>query len=74
MNTTLLLITYIITPAAILWLTAKVPFLKKIGPVLLLYLVGIVLGNSGLVPDSAYDLQDLIVTIIIPLAIPLMLF
>ena len=74
MNTTLLLITYIVTPAAILWLSAKVPFLKKIGPVLLLYLVGIILGNSGLIPDDAYSLQDLIVTVIIPLAIPLMLF
>ncbi|GAB1374033.1 DUF819 domain-containing protein [Bacteroidales bacterium] len=74
MNTTLLVITYLVTPAAILWMTARVPFLKKIGPVLLLYLVGILLGNSGLIPQGAYDLQDLIVTVIIPLAIPLMLF
>ena len=74
MDTILLLITYTITPAAILWLTSKVTFLKKIGPVLLLYFVGIILGNSGLISDDVYTLQDLIVTIIIPLAIPLMLF
>ncbi|MDD2358682.1 MAG: DUF819 family protein, partial [Thiovulaceae bacterium] len=52
----------------------KIPFLKKIGPVLLLYLIGIIVGNSGLINNSSFKIQDLMVTIIIPLAIPLMLF
>jgi len=69
-----ILLAYILTPAAVLWLCSKIPFLNKIGPVLLLYLVGVIVGNSGLIPHSAYSLQDLIVTVIIPLAIPLMLF
>lgn len=74
MSTVLLLLTYIFAPAAILWLVSKFNFLKKIGPVLLLYLVGIILGNTGIIPENAYALQELINTIIIPLAIPLMLF
>ncbi|MDD2281255.1 MAG: DUF819 family protein, partial [Bacteroidales bacterium] len=69
-----ILLAYILTPAAVLWLCSKIPFLNKIGPVLLLYLIGVIIGNSGLIPHSAYSLQDLIVTVIIPLAIPLMLF
>lgn len=70
----LLTASYIITPAIVLWLCRKIKILNKIGPVLLLYSIGIVLGNSGLVSDSAFKVQDLLVTIIIPLAIPMMLF
>lgn len=61
-------------PAAIIWISEKHRFLKKIGPVLLCYLLGIIIGNSGLIDGSYYKLQDLLVTIIIPVAIPLMLF
>ncbi len=69
-----IVLTYLLTPALIIWLCTKVPFLNKIGPVLLLYLIGIILGNSGIIPHSAYPVQDLLVTVIIPLAIPMMLF
>ncbi|HCT94231.1 MAG: hypothetical protein A2X19_08745 [Bacteroidetes bacterium GWE2_39_28] len=72
--TLLLTASYVITPAIVLWLCRKIKILNKIGPVLLLYLIGIVLGNSGLIDESAFKVQDLIVTIIIPLAIPMMLF
>lgn len=71
----LILITiYVFTPAAVLWLCRKVALLNKIGPVLLLYLLGIILGNSGLISLETFKLQDTIITILIPLAIPLMLF
>lgn len=70
----LLIAIYVLTPAAVLWLCRKMPLLNKIGPVLLLYLCGIILGNSGLISEDTFKLQDLLVTIIIPLAIPLMLF
>lgn len=70
----LLVFFYLFTPALILKLCDKFDILKKIGPVLLLYLVGILLGNSGLISADAYKFQDTMVTVIIPLAIPLMLF
>ncbi|MHC1779484.1 MAG: DUF819 family protein [Bacteroidales bacterium] len=73
MNAFLILI-YIFSPAGVLWLCRKIPFLNKIGPVLLLYLLGIILGNTPIVSEETFKLQDLLVTIIIPLAIPLMLF
>ncbi len=69
-----ILLAYILTPAVVLWLCSKIPFLNKVGPVLLLYLIGVIIGNSGIISHSAYSLQDLIVTVLIPLAIPLMLF
>jgi len=71
---TLLVAIYLLSPAAVLWLCRKIPFLNKIGPVLLLYLLGIILGNTPIVSEETFKLQDLLVTIIIPLAIPLMLF
>ncbi len=46
----------------------------KIGPIFLLYLVGIILGNSGIMPEGVYSLQDILTSATIPLAIPLMLF
>jgi uncharacterized membrane protein len=70
----ILVIFYLVTPAVVLWLTEKSALLKKIGPVLLLYLIGIIAGNAGIIGPSVFKLQDSIVTIIIPLAIPLMLF
>lgn len=70
----LLLFIYLLTPALVLRLCNKYLILKKIGPVLLLYFIGIILGNTGLIPNGAYELQDILVTVIVPLAIPLMLF
>jgi len=70
----LLVSIYILTPALVIWFCSKYSFLDKIGPILLLYLIGIVLGNCGLLPDSAPKLQGVLVTIMIPIAIPLMLF
>ena len=70
----LLVLIYVLTPALVIWLCNKYSFLDKIGPILLLYLIGIVIGNCGLLPDSSAKIQDILVTIMIPIAIPLMLF
>lgn len=65
---------YLLAPAFILWLCVKFVFLDKIGSVLIAYLFGIMLGNSGLLPEGSHALQDIIMSISIPLAIPLLLF
>ncbi len=70
----LLLIFYLVFPAAIVWLCSRVKLLGKIGPIFLLYLVGIILGNSGVLPSSSAVLQDALTSATIPIAIPLMLF
>lgn len=43
----LLVIIFVSAPALVLWLCKKLPLLGKIGPILLLYLLGIVIANSG---------------------------
>ncbi len=70
----LLLLFYLIFPSAVVWLCSRVRLFGKIGPIFLLYLVGIILGNSGIMPEGVYSLQDILTSATIPLAIPLMLF
>lgn len=70
----ILLLFYLLFPAVVVWLCGRVPFLQKIGPIFLLYFVGIVVGNSGVLPSGAYSLQDALTSATIPIAIPLMLF
>jgi len=61
-------------PAAVIFLCEKYSFFGKIGPILMLYIIGAIIGNTGLLPDSAAGIQDIMTTLIIPLAIPMMLF
>ncbi len=65
---------FCLTPALVLWLCRKIPFLGKIGPVLLLYFIGIVVGNLGIMPEQLPTMQSVFSNAMIPLAIPLMLF
>ena len=49
---------YFIMPALILWLCYKSTLIDKIGSVILAYVFGILLGNSGLLPEGAVGVQD----------------
>ena len=60
-------------PAGVLWLCRKYPIFDKIGPVMILYLIGVVIANVPM-PAEIAKLQGIIPTIMIPLAIPMMLF
>lgn len=70
----LLLTFYILFPALIIYICNRVNFLGKIGPIFLLYLVGLIIGNIGLLPNNIYAWQDGLSSALVPLAIPLMLF
>jgi len=72
--TPLLLIFYIFIPAFILWLSQKYALVNKVGPVILAYLIGIILGNSGLLPEGALNLQDTLSGVTVAVALPLLLF
>ncbi len=74
MDTAILILFYLLTPALVVWLTEKLSFLNKIGAIILLYLLGIVVGNSGIIPSNAASLQDTLSSALVPLAIPMMLF
>ena len=66
---------FIFMPAVVLALCKKVNFLGKIGPILILYIIGVLLGQiPGLNNDATFALKDKITTIMIPLALPMMLF
>ena len=73
-NYIILVISFCVIPAGVLWLCRKVSFLGKIGPVLMLYLIGLLIGNLGIMPDQLPAVQELMSNAMVPLAIPLMLF
>ena len=64
---------FLLVPAGVLWLCRRFPLLDKIGPVLILYLIGLLLGNLVHPPGMAH-IQDILSSAMVPLAIPLMLF
>lgn len=64
---------FLLAPAGVLWLCRKVLALDRIGPVLVLYLLGILVGNLFHPPGMA-QIQEILSSAMVPLAIPLMLF
>ncbi len=64
------------TPLLILWLTWRFPVLNKMGTIIIAYVIGCLLGLTGLIPDTpeVHKVQTDIATYTIPFAIPLLLF
>ena len=73
LNYVWLAIMFCTVPAGVLWLCRKYPILDKIGPVMILYVIGVIIANVPM-PAEITKLQGIIPTIMIPLAIPMMLF
>ncbi len=73
-NWIILSLIFCIAPAGVLWVCKKVPFLGKIGPVLLLYILGVIIGNTGIHPEGMGTIQEILSSAMVPLAIPMMLF
>ena len=74
LNIILLAASFCLIPAGVLWLCRRLPWLGKIGPVFTLYIIGIIIGNIGLMPGQMPLVQDILSNAMVPLAIPLMLF
>ena len=72
--TILLVLFYLFTPLLILYSCQKLSILRRLGAVIIAYGIGLVAGLSGLLPENAAEIQNIIVTITIPLSLPLMLF
>lgn len=68
-----LVLFFVFAPAGVMWLCSRVKWLGKIGPVLILYALGLIVGNVVHTPGQA-DIQDIMSSATVPLAIPLMLF
>lgn len=69
----LVILFFLLSPACVLWLCRRFPVLDKIGPVLILYIVGIIFGNL-FHPYGMAGIQEVLSSATVPLAIPLMLF
>ena len=74
LNYIILSVLFCLIPAGVLWICGKVKWLGTIGPVLILYLVGIIIGNAGLMSEELPAVQEIMSNAMVPLAIPLMLF
>ncbi len=70
----ILVLFYVFTPLFILHLCHRFPWVNKLGAIMIAYGIGLFLGNLNIIPKSATGIQDIITTITVPLAIPLMLF
>ena len=70
----ILVIFYLFTPLFILHLCHRFPWVNKLGAIMIAYGIGLLIGNFNLIPESAKGVQNIIATITVPLAIPLMLF
>lgn len=56
-----------------MWLTWRFSLLRKVGEIILAYVVGCAAGLTGLIPPEAHSLMTGIASAAIPMAIPLML-
>lgn len=74
LNWIILVAGFCLIPAGVLMLCRRYIFLGKIGPVLILYALGIIIGNIGLMPGQMPAVQEILSNAMVPLAIPLMLF
>lgn len=63
-----------VLPAGVVWLCNRSKVLGKLGPIMVLYAVGMVFGNIPPLVPYLKPLQDVIPNVMVPLAIPMMLF
>ncbi|MFO7850719.1 MAG: DUF819 family protein [Spirochaetia bacterium] len=65
---------YLLTPAIILYLATKFDHLSKLGVVVIAYVIGLLVGNIGVLPDTIGSLHEALTTFTVPLALPLIFF
>jgi uncharacterized membrane protein len=74
MSTAIVIILYVFGPLALLYGCKRSNFLNKFGTVALAYILGIVIGNIGLMKPEMKPIQDNFTSVTIALALPLLLF
>jgi uncharacterized membrane protein len=70
----LLLFFYLFTPLLILHCCHRFPWVNKLGSVVVAYILGIVVGNLGILPENSKIVQEWVSNLSIPIALPLLLF
>lgn len=76
MTTSILLaLFFLVFPALVLWLAERrLALADRIGPAVICYAAGLVLGNAGILDESAAAVQDAVTTAAVPIALPLLFF
>ncbi len=70
---TLLVLFYLVTPALVIHYAGKFLLLRKAGNVVVVYIIGLIIGNIGILDDSNYVVQENISNISILISLPLLL-
>ena len=65
---------YLLFPALVLYLCYRYPPVNTIGAVIICYLAGMLVGNFFILPEAMVELQDLLSSASVALALPLLLF
>jgi uncharacterized membrane protein len=65
---------FLLLPAALLWLIEKQSWAQKLGAIVLCYVAGLILGNTGMIPSSIMGVQTTLSEVTIALALPMLLF
>ncbi len=73
MKAIILTLVLFLLPVLIIWLSEKITLIKKIGTVVIAYILGFVIGHLGFFGEEVKLVQNLITTITIPIALPLLL-
>lgn len=74
LHSVLLTLIFCLAPALVLWLCRRVKWLDWVGPIIVLYGLGILIGNFWWDFEQMPIIQDITTSATIPLAIPMMLF
>lgn len=69
-----LVLFFVLFPVFVIFLETKNKVIQKIGGLLICYGVGILIGNIGILPDTVGPIQNMMTTLSIPIAIPLIFF
>ena len=70
----LLTLLFCATPAGVIWLCRRFPVLNNIGPIMILYGIGLIIANLPFMPAEIKPLQEFLPNVAVPLAIPMMLY
>ncbi len=65
---------YLLFPVLAIYLCGKYSPFIRLGPVVTCYLAGLLLGNSGILPAGIGKIHQILLTVTIPLALPLIFF
>ncbi|MBE6755436.1 MAG: DUF819 family protein [Ruminococcaceae bacterium] len=70
----LIAVLFMLVPAPIIYLNNRVKWVNKLGIVLICYILGIIVGNIGILPESFSGIQSTMQDVSVCLALPLILF